>query len=311
MDETKAWDLYWETGALESCVTQSDALVQGALESFWREFSEGLNSQAKVLDLATGNGSVINNLLKFNANMHVTGVDRAQIKPDPNLLMAKKEQVSLVSNTDIKKMSFTDGSFQLVTSQFGIEYALTREAKGVDDVIAESSRILEKHGKAQFLIHHNQSSLVKSNRTKLDELRLILKEDGLASHLYQFAQGKSNVGNLERAGKAHLDSPQQKSEAISGQLFNAIAYFIRCYQSEQNTNELKKTIEETLMRVQAECSRLDQLCQSALSEEDFVRFCKAFQSLGFDIIKSGEFTVINSDNTYDLLAWQFIGQKNN
>lgn len=48
--------MYWEGGALNSCITGSEEQDARVIASFWQRFAAVLPHNARVLDLATGNG---------------------------------------------------------------------------------------------------------------------------------------------------------------------------------------------------------------------------------------------------------------
>ncbi|MDT0628319.1 class I SAM-dependent methyltransferase [Alteromonas sp. W364] len=309
INESKAWDLYWETGALESCVTQSDELVQSALETLWTGFVSDKSQTQSLLDLATGNGSVLKILVQVQPTLQLTGVDQAKITAHPSIVKQGSKNVALISNVDIKNMEFKDQTFDFITSQFGLEYALDKPISVEAKALVEINRLLKPSGSCQFLIHHADSALVKSNKARQKELHALLSENGLITHLSLLANGHSSIGVIEKVGQDYLAMPTKKTKAISGQVFEAVAYFIQRLSAGETVDELKEQIDQTVLRIEAEYSRLSQLIQAALSEKDFANFCSVFQSFGFDILKDKPFEVVNQKDSFDLLGWQFLAQK--
>jgi hypothetical protein len=169
--------------------------------------------------------------------------------------------------------------------------------------------LLTPFGSCQFLIHHVDSALVKSNRARKEELHALLAENGLIAHLSLLANGKSSIGAIEKVGQDYLATSMTKTKAISGQVFDATAYFLQRLSAGQKVEELKEQIDQTVLRIEAEYSRLSQLIQAALSEKDFAAFCLVFKGYGFDILNDKPFEVVNQRGSFDLLGWQFLAQK--
>ena len=66
--------------------------------------------------------------------------------------------ISLKSEVDCTHLPFNDNEFDLVVSQFGIEYA------DLDIAIPESLRVLKVNGSFSIVIHHEHSMVILRNR---------------------------------------------------------------------------------------------------------------------------------------------------
>ena len=109
-----AWSLYWSQDRLHSCVASKDSHDQKIQDDLWKEFANSLPEQARVLDLATGNGAVPSALLGARSDLEVDAVDQADI--DPLKFLSGNEvlrDVRFHANTDILQMSFEDNQFDL------------------------------------------------------------------------------------------------------------------------------------------------------------------------------------------------------
>ena len=299
---TNAWDLYWESGALESCITQSDRLAGLAMEAFWGGFAESLPKSAKIIDLATGNGSVVKQLLSSVSSLQVTAVDIAMIQPqteDVHLASA-----TFVPNIDITNLPYATCEFDAVTSQFGAEYAISDHTR-TSEMVLESSRVLSSGGHLKFLMHNTQSALLLSNQAKLREYDSLFASSGLLPTLLKYKEGDASLYDMESAGETFLKLDIVKTKRISGQIFDAITYFLQ----QPRTKLLSEHITNTLRRIYAERSRLQQLQKAALSESEMIRIVDDFKACGVVIDISEPMLVANENGDKDILGWHILGQK--
>lgn len=173
------WSDYWEQGHLTSFGESFSSNYTGVLNEIWTLRFAELADNFKVLDLATGNGALplmVSDYLKNRSvEGEVIGVDLAKIKTDINAFnLADNLNVKLLSNIDCSELPFEDGQFELVMSQFGIEYADLKKA------IPEALRVLQSKGRLALVMHHENSLILNRNRRilsliKSDEIENIFK----------------------------------------------------------------------------------------------------------------------------------------
>ncbi|GGA68048.1 hypothetical protein GCM10011521_02730 [Arenimonas soli] len=173
-----AWSAYWATGGLHSCVGSFDGNYSGAIGAFWRGvFTDLPDGPVRALDLATGNGALPRLLWEHRAGrpgLEVDAVDLARLAPawlDPG----QHAGLRFHSGVAMEHLPFPDASFDLVTSQYGFEYA-HREA-----ALAEALRVLRPGGRLALVMHHAGSVLVRVGRSELQNQALLLAPDGLLS----------------------------------------------------------------------------------------------------------------------------------
>ena len=118
------WSLYWSEDKLYSCVAQSSEQDQAVLNTCWKEFAQSLKPDSHLLDLATGNGAVVDALLSANQSLQIDALDKASINPEQILTKhSDLKNVHFHSDTDVFETHFDSEKFDAITSQFGIEYA--------------------------------------------------------------------------------------------------------------------------------------------------------------------------------------------
>jgi ubiquinone/menaquinone biosynthesis C-methylase UbiE len=262
-----AWTHYWQTGQAHSCINSSSRDGE-ELAALWQDLANLLPAGARVLDLATGNGAVAEHFASTNPNLNITGVDQADITPVTT-------QVSYQGRIDITELPFADGSFDMVTSQFGFEYAPRLNAA------EEAARVLADGGQLCFLMHHPCSAVVKANSLKIPEIDSLLASDGLISQCREFLSNQLPFATLENAGRSYLDSDQHRSKQISGQVFDAVGVLFDLKQRDPAL--ARRQLEAMATRMLDERARLQQMRDAAVSTADIQHLVVVFTAAGITV----------------------------
>lgn len=189
-----AWSAYWATGGLHSCVGSFEGNYGGAIGGFWREvFARLPGTHVRALDLATGNGAIPLMLWEQRgqgAALTVDAVDLAQLAPAWHRTDLHAG-IRFHSGVAMEALPFDDAGFDLVTSQYGFEYARR------DAALAEALRVLRPGGTLALVMHHAGSVLVQVGRAELAHQDHLLAADGLldraAAVIPWFAQARRGV----------------------------------------------------------------------------------------------------------------------
>lgn len=153
-----AWSAYWATGGLHSCVGSLDDDYSGAIGDFWRRVFDGLPpGPLRALDLATGNGALPRLLWRHRGTtpgLAIDAVDLAQVAPAWHR-QDEHAAIRFHAGIAMEALPFGDDDFDLVTSQYGFEYARRHEA------LAEVLRVLAPRGRLAMVMHHAGSVLAR------------------------------------------------------------------------------------------------------------------------------------------------------
>ena len=144
LDAIAPWTACWqfESGKGRSDRPPLDLLI----EPVWYEFVDLLPERARILDLATGNGTVAlscaHRARERRIALEIDAVDAADISPPDQVADAEGHfpPIRFKGGVWLEDLPFGDDSFAAVISQFGFEYA--DEARA----IAEVSRVLAPGG---------------------------------------------------------------------------------------------------------------------------------------------------------------------
>ncbi len=162
-EHSKAWDQYWQGREGEDALVCEGVEDDGALLRFWRgAFSD---HSGAVLDIACGSGSVLR-LAQEAGCAPLTGLDIAE-GAISNLAARVDGAIGVLGSA--ADLPFDNGAFDLVVSQFGLEYA------GVKQAAAEAGRVVANGGSLVLLCHYQGGVLEQDVRHREEAARGILE----------------------------------------------------------------------------------------------------------------------------------------
>jgi ubiquinone/menaquinone biosynthesis C-methylase UbiE len=181
--EQRLWSTFWQDFALENQL-QERCYVPGdgrhVVDQHWVQFADSLPKGAQVIDLGCGAGVVGRTLLGRRNDLHVTGVDWADV---PMMTMPNLRVYAKVS---MEALPFIDSSFDAAVSLFGIEYghiAMTAQ---------QLKRVLKSGARFSFLVHHRESEIFREGSTRRRALKALISGKMKAAFL------TGNVNDLHR-----------------------------------------------------------------------------------------------------------------
>lgn len=196
----QGWRDYWKSDRPASCVSGNQATAKD-IEAHWLGMFAALPEGSRVLDIATGNGI----LLAYAAaaageggkTLELTGVDLAEIEPQKFLseTPAGFENVRFIGATAAEDLPFGEGEFDVVVSQYGLEYARLEQA------LAEVGRVLVPGGKLVWLAHCEDSEVVRQNRDQGDQVEYLLAPRGPIDAMEKFVARIKKGKKLSYAGQ--------------------------------------------------------------------------------------------------------------
>jgi SAM-dependent methyltransferase len=179
-----AWADFWSgsgAGPESGCLPDGLRRIDAVQSRIWAGVVRPLARKARVLDLATGDGAVLGKIGKARGDLKLIGVDSSPVLP------AGPKAARLMPGVTMEALPFPDGSFDLVTSQFGFEYGDTKR------IAAEVRRVLREGGNFAFIIHHADGAIVAHNRGRSEALRWAARESGLLDKAAAVANSRKLV----------------------------------------------------------------------------------------------------------------------
>lgn len=278
-----AWTHYWRAGQAASCFSGADTEVR--LTALWNDFIDGLPAGARLLDLATGNGTVALSCAARararNLNLRIDAVDAAAIDPQACLENADPllRNVHFYGNTRLEALPFPDGAFDAIVSQFGFEYADEESAS------AETARCLAPGGRMRLVVHARGGAVSRDIGRRLERLKSVLNGDGAVALVLALARA-AEVGDVATVNRrsAYLpaaaeqvrrlaQSPPPEDAALfyAAELLKLWAERARYWPA-----DLRRSVEDAWRNAMRVAARQEQMQKASCSAEDVARIGARF-----------------------------------
>ncbi|PXF64004.1 class I SAM-dependent methyltransferase [Kangiella spongicola] len=199
------WTKYWTENQIDSCSAGVKA-QDSEINNFWADTEKMLNETSSVLDLCTGKGDVIAQLIKLQKNKKhglslYTGADIAAIDQEivADRFVEVSKNVSMDYETDVNALPYLDEAFDIVTSQFGVEYAFET------GVVKELCRVMKSTGKARLVLHHSDSILLKVAKEEMSHIDILSEKAGYIELIEQLIPVFAKLRNPANAKKLNKD----------------------------------------------------------------------------------------------------------
>jgi len=163
------WDAYWRNA--RSAAAHKDGGPQDeVLERYWLQFFKQitplLQTRPRMLDIACGNGAVLRFALATfpnkddNSGMQIYGLDAS---PEALAEMRKRSPGVFGTAANAASLPFQTGAFDLVTSQFGVEYAGPA-------ALLEAARVVRRGGIIAAILHLRDGAIYQECAINLEAI---------------------------------------------------------------------------------------------------------------------------------------------
>jgi SAM-dependent methyltransferase len=202
------WSDYWASGALTSLPQDFIGNYDGEVAEFWNAQFADQGPSARVLDVCTGNGPIAL-LAASHARAHglswtIDAVDAAH--PDIDTIArvsgadpAVIDRIRFHGGTPIESLPFDADAFDLITSQYGLEYA------NLDLAAGELARLLAPGGVLAFVHHAADSEMIRTMSAEAEDYRQ-LEESGLLKIVRSWSRGQLADPDFPR----RMDAPLRR-----------------------------------------------------------------------------------------------------
>jgi SAM-dependent methyltransferase len=168
------WCTFWQEFCLENqpqerCYIPGDG--RNVVDRHWVHFADSLPDGAQVIDLGCGAGIVGSTISRRRKDLHVTGIDWA------NVPITNQTNLEIHSWVSMEALPFGEDCFDAVVSLFGIEYG------DIVKTVQELERVLKAGAQFSFLIHHRESETVQEGVMRRRTLRELISGKMKASFL--------------------------------------------------------------------------------------------------------------------------------
>ena len=291
------WSNYWQQGHLTSFGEDFKGNYQGVLRDIWQPLFSTLPEQFQMLDVATGNGAIpllaSETAEKQQRQGMIVGCDLATIN-ETAIKGAHPESADLQldSGIDCGQLPYDDERFDLVTSQFGIEYS------DLNRSLAETARVLKPGGRLAFVAHHDDSLVLQRNKSLLTFLAKIAELDifGLLDSIVDAmgdVRSKADLAKLSNNKtteqlRNRLNEQLGTLQQLDQQAFadsNLLAYVLPLFKQlvMQPMAEKKQFIATARNELQTLEQRLRELTDAALTDRSLVKLMQGATTLGLSL----------------------------
>lgn len=310
------WEGFWRT-TREAAAYRSGAPQQAVLEQFWGDFFKRtlpLFPGARILDLACGNGAVARSAIGAArtaglTHVMVCGLDRSAA----GLVDLHRRLPSAYPvNADVLKAPFRDGAFDLVTSQFGFEYAGS-------SAVVEAARLVAPGGVLAAILHLKGGGIYNECHNNLLAMQALERCNFLLHARHAFLAEKkpsaqrTGVQPGERppamflsAGKAVLGILKHHGEGVAGGVVRRLHTDVsRMYKnrSAMELNAIVAWIDGMSGELRTYAGRMAAMLGAALDESDFVEIR---QKLAAGSMNVRVHEVMYMGEAHDPAAWILI-----
>ncbi len=190
---SKSWDTYWRRAA-HGAAYSSGGDNHPAILTFWNEFfkaASGAYNTPRIIDIASGSGAVVECAVSaFGGQL----ADFTCLDVSAPAIRKLEERFPAVRTivADACKIPLDSASYDIATSQFGIEYA-------GPEAIKEVARLVAPGGQLALLLHHQASSIYKECVASSDAIERIRQANFIPYAIIMFEKGFAACRGADRA----------------------------------------------------------------------------------------------------------------
>ena len=304
-DPEQLWSRYWQDeGAGGEVFVDPSGGRHPALGTHWQSVFDSLADGASIIDIASGAGSIFAHL----PSSHGFALTAADLSPKAlEVLSGRFEGVhTLVCPADA--VPSPDQSFDLVVSQFGIEYA------GVG-AFAEAARLVAPGGSFRALVHIEDGYLDAPNQQKLAEAQLA-SDSHFIDHAIElinavFAADATAIEHAEAAfepaSRALAEALQRCPEGVHAHL---LLGFRQLYERRAHylAGDITGWLEAMRGEVDKAVLRLGEMRRAAMSAKDVEEIATGLREAGLKSITIEHFFAPQHSRP---LAWDIRARRSN
>lgn len=302
-ESPEGWSDYWEKdGAGGEVFVNARGEAHPALAEFWRAAFVDVATGARVIDIASGAGSVFAHLPQ-DRDYVLTATDISSVALE-SLEQRIPGVTTLVCPADA--MPLPDASFDLVVTQFGAEYA------GVA-AFDEAARLVARGGRFVGLCHYRDGYIDSDNRAQLDEARIV-KARGFIDAAIELARAafSGDPAALKKAQDAFVvvatpvgEGMRRHRKGIHTHLFQG---FRRLYEQRRQYDLADVTgwLEAMRGELDKTIDRLERMRAAALSAEDIEEIRRLFEARGLKDVHCTPFEIPGNNLP---VAWSLAARK--
>lgn len=314
-ESAHSWDTYWQ-GTGDVGAFSAGGVNHPAIAAFWDLFFSAVanrNQGIQLLDVATGNGAILVSALSIldaeKTSITCVDISAAAIKNVEQQFPGTRGVVA-----DARSIPLDSEQFDIVTSQFGVEYA-------GPEAVTEAARLVASGGQLALMLHVIDGIVHKECSASLAAIEKLQASNFVPYAIELFETGFAAVGGADRVAYdeagTQLAPAIQAAEAIMAEYGEGVAgdTIARLYSDVGHIHSNMPKYEPTEVfdwlhsmdhELQAYAGRMSSMMDAAIGEAAFKELCVKLEASGFDLNKS-ESLVPSGESTP--LAWILIATR--
>ncbi len=301
--QTASWSEYWNNEGFSGEVFVNNAGERHPqLASYWKVQLSGIQLASNIIDLACGAGSVLADL----GEDHFHSLFGADLSIDALYLLRERLPPAYAANCSVSQLPFPASTFDLVVSQFGLEYAGS-------EAFIEAAKLVCNGGRIAILCHFEGGYIDTMNKSKLAGAEYIVDSDfiGKSIDLVE-ASFDHHKKSLQKAQAVFLPVEQQVSamlnqypEGIHKHLYFGFKQLFE-RRSHYDKEDITSWLDSMRTEVDKNILKLQQMRKAASSEGQIKQICLQFIKLGFKEVGYSPFLILDTDLP---VAWSITARR--
>jgi len=286
------WSDYWSRGCLTSLPQDFAGNYDGEVAAFWSQAFSSIPAHGSVVDLCTGNGAIALLAARYardsGVGFSVTGVDAAEIHaaatgqqfPDQAELL---KSIRLIPNTRVEDLELPGEQFELVTSQYGLEYCDWAAA-------AETVHGLLRPGGRLVLVCHSATSDIMGYMEQEQREYALLQEKGFFDSTRAYLDTALDDAQYRSALQSVGAEVAKQAMIKPSPLFNSVLTMLQGVLNlgAEELAERRLQLEAYHAQMQHGFARLEDMLRVNRAIQANPEWYKVFEGDGLKCIQSGE-----------------------
>lgn len=311
----ESWDTYWQ-GALTSAAFTGGGSSHPLVLTFWDDYFRSLHDrdhELNIIDIASGNGAVVEgastSLTGPTARFTCLDVSASAIRmleerfPDVCGVVADAADIPLDSD-----------SYDIATSQFGVEYA------GLE-ALDEVARLVAPGGELVLMLHHLGGIIYQECGASLEAVREMQAAEFIPNCIAMFEAGFAVLQGADpalyrEAGKKFAPSlhametiMKQRGRDVAANTILKVYLDVRAIHGRMRhyePSEVRDWLEKMEQAIEAYAGRMASMREAAIDATQFAQVGTGLVEKGFEILRAE--ALANSERGQPI-AWVLIARK--
>lgn len=290
------WDTYWQ-GSEQAVAFAAEGVNHPLVHEFWRSFFATEPAEfdsPRIIDIACGKGAVIE---AAHTAFGETGARYECLDTSEHAVAAVRTRFPGVTGhiANARDINLEDGAYDIVASQFGIEYA------GIEAVTG-AARLVRPGGKLVLMMHHREGSIYRECANNLAASKALEDSRFIELAIEMFAAGyaallgertKDDYNDATRAVIPAMHAMESVAEnygpGVAGgtivQLYSEVANIqedLQHYDPKEVSDWLNSMSDE----MSAYAGRMRSMCDAAVDVSSYENMVASLRNGGFEIVLS-------------------------